>query len=548
MMIQTKLMKRILPIIAFAMSAVLVQAQCWYVDDATDSVCTTDPDACIPITYPDGSSASFIEALSIDPSGSPVYAADGGQVGILDPLTGIFTPFANASGYGDLDGLAFDPSTGKLYASIRSGGNDELVCIETTGPNAGLPVAGTEVEVTGSGSDVDELTVPPNGCAGAGVIYATISTATGFVLATIDPATGVATEIGPFGIPDVESITFDANCNLYANNGAGELYLVDQSTGAVIGDPLFNVSGNDVEGMSCEDSTPFAGCIGDAIWEDLDGDGVQDPGESGISGVIVNLLDEFGDPVLDPAGNPITTTTDENGEYKFPNLPAGDYSVEIDPENFGEGKALDGYTQTFDEDGGLDATIDVTISTGDEYTTADFGFFIVALPVEFVKFEANEKDGHVTLEWVTANEVNSDYFSVEHSTNGYDYKEIGKVQAAGNATTLRTYNYTDRNAVNGQNFYRLKQIDLNAKSMYSDVKVVKLANNKSARVYPNPFTDKINIESDFDTFVITNSVGKILRQGSVDQGQIDLSNLQEGMYMVTFYSGEESFSQKIFKR
>jgi len=350
-------------------------AQCWYVDDATDSVCQTDPDdACVPILYPDGSPAQFIEALSIDPSGAPVYAADAGQVGILDPITGLFTPFANTSGYGDIDGLAWDPNANKLYASIRSGGNDELVCIETTGPNAGLPVAGTEVEVTGSGSDVDELTVPPNSCSNAGTIYASMATSTGFVLATIDPATGVATEIGPFGIPDAESITFDANCNLYVNTGTGLLYLVDQTTGEAIGDPLMDAMGNDVEGMSCESSTPFGASISNYIWEDANGDGVQDPGESPIAGVVVNLLDDMGNPVLDPAGNPVTATTDANGEYMFDNLPAGDYTVEIDPSNFLAGGALEGYAQTYDEDGGLDTEVDVTLSSNEDHVTADFGF------------------------------------------------------------------------------------------------------------------------------------------------------------------------------
>jgi hypothetical protein len=370
------MMKQIITILTLVLFfAINIKAQCWFVDDSTDSVCQTDPsDSCIPITYPDGTPAQFIEALSIDPSGSPVYASDGGQVGILDPNTGIFTPFANPSGYGDIDGLAWDPNSNKLYASIRSGGNDELVCIETSGPNAGLPLPGTEVEVTGSGPDIDELTVPPNTCSNAGLLYATISTASGFVLATIDPVSGIATEIGPFGIPDVESITFDANCNLYANNGGGDLYLVDQITGAVIGDPILSVNGNDVEGMSCEDSTPFGASISNYIWEDINGDGVQDAGENGIAGILVNLLDDMGNPVLDPAGNPITATTDANGEYLFDNLPAGDYTVVIDPSNFSAGGALEDYTQTFDEDGGDDGSIDVSLDSNEDHITADFGY------------------------------------------------------------------------------------------------------------------------------------------------------------------------------
>ena len=363
-------------LIAFTTIANMSFAQCWFVDDATNSVCMTDPaNSCIPITYPDGSTAFSIEALSIDPSGSPVYASDGGQVGILDPISGLFTPFANPSGYTDIDGLAWDPNTNKLFASVRLvNQNDLLVCIEISGPNAGLPVAGTQVAVTGSGIDVDELTVPPNSCSNAGIIFATIDIGGSFVLATIDPASGVATEIGPIGIPDVESITFDANCNLYGNTGTGALYLLDQDTGAAIGDPILNVNGNDVEGMSCESSTPFGASISNYIWEDTNGDGVQGAGEDPIAGVLVNLLDAAGNPVLDPAGNPITAVTDANGEYLFDNLPAGDYIVEIDPSNFTAGGALEGYAQTFDEDGGDDGQIAVSLDANEDHTTADFGF------------------------------------------------------------------------------------------------------------------------------------------------------------------------------
>ena len=67
--------------------------------------------------------------------------------------------------------------------------------------------------------------------------------------------------------------------------------------------------------------------LGDYVWEDTDADGIQDPDESGIEGVVVNLyrdLDEDGAP-----DGPIdfTTTTDANGAYHFDNLPPGNYFV-----------------------------------------------------------------------------------------------------------------------------------------------------------------------------------------------------------------------------
>lgn len=68
-------------------------------------------------------------------------------------------------------------------------------------------------------------------------------------------------------------------------------------------------------------------------WEDLDGDGINDAGEPGLSGWVIELLDDAGSVVA-------TTTTDANGDYWFTNVVTGSYTVrEI---------LLSGWTQTFD--------------------------------------------------------------------------------------------------------------------------------------------------------------------------------------------------------
>jgi len=59
--------------------------------------------------------------------------------------------------------------------------------------------------------------------------------------------------------------------------------------------------------------SPVGAChviIGDFVWEDLDCDGIQDYGEPGIPGVIVELYDCTGVPIA-------STTTDSEGKYYF---------------------------------------------------------------------------------------------------------------------------------------------------------------------------------------------------------------------------------------
>ncbi|HAZ4968126.1 TPA: MSCRAMM family adhesin SdrD, partial [Staphylococcus aureus] len=60
--------------------------------------------------------------------------------------------------------------------------------------------------------------------------------------------------------------------------------------------------------------------LGDYVWYDSNKDGKQDSTEKGIKDVKVTLLNEKGEVIG-------TTTTDENGKYRFDNLDSGKYKV-----------------------------------------------------------------------------------------------------------------------------------------------------------------------------------------------------------------------------
>ena len=64
--------------------------------------------------------------------------------------------------------------------------------------------------------------------------------------------------------------------------------------------------------------------IGDTVWIDTNGDGIQDPNEVGVEGVIVTLYDAV---TMMPVGN---VMTDANGNYLFKDVLAGDYYIEFD--------------------------------------------------------------------------------------------------------------------------------------------------------------------------------------------------------------------------
>jgi SdrD B-like domain/HYR domain/Secretion system C-terminal sorting domain len=62
--------------------------------------------------------------------------------------------------------------------------------------------------------------------------------------------------------------------------------------------------------------------LGDFVFRDSNGNGIQDAGEVGVAGVTVKLYDSANNVIA-------TTTTDANGKYLFDNLTAGNYTVEF---------------------------------------------------------------------------------------------------------------------------------------------------------------------------------------------------------------------------
>jgi uncharacterized repeat protein (TIGR01451 family) len=120
------------------------------------------------------------------------------------------------------------------------------------------------------------------------------------------------------------------------------------------------------------------GSIGDYIWRDEDGDGVQDPGEVGIEDVAVVLTPPPGVDIGAGAGKPVTNRTTLSGYYMFTGLPAdGSYTVRIDTATLPTGGGT--ITNTWDRDGTNDSITIVNIdfdsqTGGDTVTNADFGY------------------------------------------------------------------------------------------------------------------------------------------------------------------------------
>ncbi len=182
-------------------------------------------------------------------------------------------------------------------------------------------------------------------------------------------------------------------------------------------------------------------------------------------------------------------------------------------------------------------------------------YFAVTLPVTLLNYEVTlQNTGVVKLQWQTASETDNKEFIISQSVDGKQFNVVGNVASFGNTTSGNNYTFFDKKPVNGVNYYRLEQKDVNGKITDLGVRVVNvsLTDNK-VKVYPNPTQDIINVEfvaGFYNQIQLIDSNGKILKQISLDssitQTTINLNNLAPGIYLLKL-NGNIPLVKKIIK-
>ncbi len=120
--------------------------------------------------------------------------------------------------------------------------------------------------------------------------------------------------------------------------------------------------------------------VGDRVWVDTNGDGIQDGGEAGLSGVTVTLMQG-----VSTIG---TTTTDGSGNYLFSNLTPGTYTVVFtQPPGYSLSPTNAAGSTTANDSNGLSST--VTLAAGQTDLTYDLGVFQPAALGDFVWADVN---------------------------------------------------------------------------------------------------------------------------------------------------------------
>jgi len=126
------------------------------------------------------------------------------------------------------------------------------------------------------------------------------------------------------------------------------------------------------------------------------------------------------------------------------------------------------------------------IQNNRRFTLATTNLFQTPLPINLLTFEALQNQDHVELSWMTAQELNNDYFTLERSINNIAWLEIAKIDGAGTSTNSITYSFNDYTLGTGLIYYRLKQTDYNGAFTYSEVRTVHSEDPMEFNCYPNP--------------------------------------------------------------
>ncbi|HEY8387436.1 MAG TPA: T9SS type A sorting domain-containing protein, partial [Parasegetibacter sp.] len=114
------------------------------------------------------------------------------------------------------------------------------------------------------------------------------------------------------------------------------------------------------------------------------------------------------------------------------------------------------------------------------------------LPVTMSQILAYANNGVANLQWKALNQSGVARYEIERSADGYTFKKAGELAAKSEGLMELNYWWADPSPDFGNNFYRIKSIDLDGSYGYSEtVKVNVNQKPGEIRVFPNPVTDGI---------------------------------------------------------
>lgn len=172
----------------------------------------------------------------------------------------------------------------------------------------------------------------------------------------------------------------------------------------------------------------------------------------------------------------------------------------------------------------------------------------VPLAIENFAFALKQKQSNaVQLSWTTKNIRNVASFAIQYKTTFTDWNTIAMLPAKHNLSAVNNYQYIHQIFDGQQHFYRIKYQSDNGEVNYSPTKTIRLINENTPFIYPNPTKSIVHLLTDnaviYDVF---DSAGNLLKQGQINK-TIDLIEYPKGLYFLKIQTGRGTFVEKIIR-
>ena len=173
------------------------------------------------------------------------------------------------------------------------------------------------------------------------------------------------------------------------------------------------------------------------------------------------------------------------------------------------------------------------------------------LPVGLATFEGEQVEESVELSWQTVIEQNNEGFEVQRRGNDGEWTTLDFVEGHGTMMEPIRYTYTDAEPLPGINYYRLRQVDNDGASDYSEtiaVAYVSEAIDDTLLVYPNPVTDGTlyldlpDADGAQKTVHIYTTTGQLVLHSTQTDNALSVSDLSPGMYVLQVSVGTTTHS------
>lgn len=178
----------------------------------------------------------------------------------------------------------------------------------------------------------------------------------------------------------------------------------------------------------------------------------------------------------------------------------------------------------------------------DNFTVTTTG----GLPVELISFNGKKTKLGNLIEWMTASEINNDYFELLSSVDGINFIPITTIDGAGNSNSILTYNYLDN--TNKTTYYKLKQVDYDGTTTYSEVIILDGESFFSITTYDGKLF--INGEG-LKTLTIYDLTGKLVCLSNLDPTsqfqsiQLEDYNLSSEIYIININAFSTIYVEKM---